>query len=155
MLVALLEKNSILWIRHVKSYCKSCVLWGWGICSLALRKSRRNSLFFHLYRFPMNRFQLTFLAVSLTTSIDWYNDFPKTIYFPICLVHPIFCASETGNHLSPAKWSPPKEIFLIILLSINFSRSLITCCSLHAVCRIDFWICILSEMHAREVNRLK
>ena len=32
-----------------------------------------------------DRFQLTPLAVAITTSIDWYNDFPKTFYFPLCL----------------------------------------------------------------------
>ena len=41
--VALLEKDSILWFKHHKSYCKRCVLWGWGVCSLALTKSSRYS----------------------------------------------------------------------------------------------------------------
>ena len=83
--VALLEKDSILWFKHDKSYCKRCVVWGWGVCSLAVTKSSRNSLYFHLYRFAMNRFQLTPLAVAITTFIDWYNDLPRTFYFPLCL----------------------------------------------------------------------
>ena len=83
--VALIEKDSILWFKHDKSYCKRCVVWGWGVCSLALRKCSRNSLYFPLYRFTMNRFQLTPLTVAITTSTDWYIDFPKTFYFSLWL----------------------------------------------------------------------
>ena len=119
MSVALLEKNSILWFKHEKSYCQRCVVWGWGVCSLALTKSSRNSLYFHLYRFAMNNFQLTRLAVSITTSIAWHNDFPKTFSFPLCLCPSYLLYSESRSHLREAEWSPLKEMFLIILLCIN------------------------------------
>ena len=130
--VAVLEKESILWFKHDKFYCKCCVLWGWRVCSLALTKTSRNSLYFHLYRFAMNRFQLTPLAVDITTSIDWYNDFHKTFSFPLCLCPSYLLYSESRSHLRQAEWSPPKEMFLIFLLCINmftFSNHLqfITC----------------------------
>ena len=84
MPVALLEKDSILWFKHDKSYCKHCVVWGSGVHSLPLTKCSRNSLYSHLYRFTMNRFQLTPLAVAITTFFDWYNDFGQTFYSPLC-----------------------------------------------------------------------
>ena len=42
---------------------------------------------------------------------------PSTLLY--ACVHPTFCDSETSNHLKSAEWSPPKEMFLIILLCIN------------------------------------
>ena len=43
--VALLEKDSIWWFKHDKSYCKCCAVLGWGVCSLALTKSSRKSIY--------------------------------------------------------------------------------------------------------------
>ena len=117
--VALLEKDSILWFKHDKSYCKCCVVWGWWGCSLALIKCSRNSLYFHLYSFTINRFQLTPVAVAIQSLlIDTMISLRPSTSLYAC-VHPIFCDSETSNHLRPAEWSPPKEMFLIILLCIN------------------------------------
>ena len=130
--VALLEKDSMLWFKHDKSYCKCCVVWGWRVCSLALTKSSSNSLHFHLYRFAMHRFQLTPLAVAIKPLLTDTMISLRTSTFLYACVHPIFCDSETSNHLRTAEWSPPKEMFLIILLCINiftFSNhlQLITC----------------------------
>ena len=119
MSVALLEKDSILWFKHDKSYCKRCVVWGWGVCSLALTKSSRNSLYFHLYRFDMNRFQLTPLAVAIKPLLIDTMISLRPYTFLFACVYPNFCDSETGNQLRIAEWSPPKEMFLIILLCIN------------------------------------
>ena len=129
---AVLEKESILWFKHDKFYCKRCVVWGWRVCSLALTKCSRNPLYFHLYRFAMNRFKLNPVAVAIQSLlIDTMISLRPSTSLYAC-VHPIFCDSETSNHLTPAEWSPPKEMFLIILLCINiftFSNhmQMITC----------------------------
>ena len=68
--VAFLEKDSVLWFKHYKPYCKRYVVGVWGVCSFELTKSNRISLYFHVYRFTMNRFQMISLAVVITTSID-------------------------------------------------------------------------------------
>ena len=102
MPVALLEKESILFFKHDKSYCKRCVVWGWGVCSLALTKSSRNSLYFHFYMFAMNRFQLTPVAVAIQSLlIDTMISLRPSTFLYAC-VYPIFCHSETSNHLRPA-----------------------------------------------------
>ena len=117
--VAFLEKDSILWFKHDKSSCNRCVVWGWGVCSLALTKSSRNYLYFHLYRFAMKRFQLTSLAVAIKPLlIDTIISLRPSTFLYAC-VHPIFCDSKTSNDLRPAEWSPPKEMFLIILFCIS------------------------------------
>ena len=80
----------------------------------------------------MNRFKLNPVAVAIQSLlIDTMISLRPSTSLYAC-VHPIFCDSETSNHPRPAEWSPPKEMFLIILLCINiftFSNhmQMITC----------------------------